>query len=234
MTSRWGAEHVHHTVPHVGNQAGVEGSAKGELRSSPSCRAPRESQCPRCGVGLGGLLSAERDEESLLACSSAVTHGSPPRPRWCGAAQVGLQAGRESNRGTCFYRWKRLACTVGKARNNIAYWNTAAGSDSRLPLWHFSTGWQEGDGCFHGSFPRLSHGGKCWRALISRAQNSAACISVIRWMPMVMCIFHGSFSVCFGAGQLFKQEAAALGCCKAVHCFWVTQCPSLPVMFLLG
>lgn len=65
---------------HVGSRAGVEGSAEDELRSSPSLRAASESRCLQCSGSLGGLLSVECDEESSLACSSALTHGSTPWP----------------------------------------------------------------------------------------------------------------------------------------------------------
>lgn len=91
MTSRWGVECVRHTASHVGNGAGAEDSAQGELRLVP--RARDESRCLQCGGRLGGS-SAEHPEESFLACSLALTHGCPPRPWRCGgfAGRTGIQA----------------------------------------------------------------------------------------------------------------------------------------------
>lgn len=172
MTSRWGLEHVHHTMTHVGNRAGDEGGGKEvTLESLSLCcewitvpavqRQPwRAPLCrARWGIFPGLLICFDSRFPSL----AWVTQCYP-----CGfEGRTGIQT-RNKN------RWKRLACTAGKAKNSIMYWNAAAGSDSRLSLWHFGTRWQEGDGSFHCSFPWLSQGGNCQRVLISRAPNSAA------------------------------------------------------------
>lgn len=198
MTSRRGVEHVHHTMTHVGNRAGDEGGGKDELRLSPPRCAMNESRCPQCSGSLGGLLSAERDEESFLACSSALTHGSSPWPGWRSATHVGLRAGRESKQGTKTGE-KGLPAQLAKqrmvSRIDTRWLGVTPGSPcdisalggrrEMVPFTALSLG------C-----PKVATASVSSLAELRTAQQ---CISVIRWMAMVMCIFHGSFSVCFGA-----------------------------------
>lgn len=173
MTSRWGVEHVHHAMTHVGNRAGGEGGAKRRVTfkflllcyewitvPAVGWQPPR---APLCRARWGIFPDLCICFDSRFPCLAWVMQCYPSGF----AGRMGIQT-RNKN------RWKRLACTAGKANNSIRYWNTVAGSDSRLSLWHFSTRCQEGDGSFYCSFPWLSQGGSCLRVLISRAQNSAA------------------------------------------------------------